>query len=439
MKSLTNFSFSFHHFGTQKLFVFLYSLIISMRFLYHIILQIVALLLPLTRFFSPKLKMFVDGRKETFSILKQTLQDSEKYIWMHVASLGEYEQGLPVMEALKKEHPQYKIVLTFFSPSGYEVKKNNTVADCTVYLPLDTAANAKRFLDRVQPHMAFFIKYEFWPNYLNALQKRNIPTYLVSGIFRENQLFFKSYGGFYRQALKAFTHLYVQNEKSKQLVNSIGFSNATVHGDTRFDRVTQIVERVQPLDFIEKFKNNTTTIVIGSSWIDDENVYLPFLNASENIKFIIAPHTIKEEEITQLISKISKKAIRYTQYKEENLKTADVFIIDTIGILTQIYAYADVAYVGGAFRTGLHNILEPATYGIPVVIGPKYEKFQEAKDLVALGSCLVVHNAKEMEDTFNLLVHDVKYRETLGQKNKDFVLQNLHATQIVMHDVKKLL
>nr|WP_317039268.1 glycosyltransferase N-terminal domain-containing protein [Paenimyroides aquimaris] len=383
------------------------------------------------------MRLFIDGRKQTFSILRQKTDRSQKYIWLHVASLGEYEQGLPVMEALKKRHPDYKIVLTFFSPSGYEIRKNNKIADITIYLPLDTKPNVKRFLDLVQPEMVFFIKYEFWPNYLNELKKRNIPTYLVAGIFRKDQLFFKGYGGFYRKALTAFHHFFVQNEVSNILLKSIGFENVTVHGDTRFDRVAEIVERVQPLDFIEKFKNNTATIVIGSSWIDDENIYLPYLNNSKNIKFIIAPHNIKEEDLNRLKQKINKKVVRYSNYNPDDLSTADVFIIDTIGILTQIYAYADIAYVGGAFRTGLHNILEPATYGAPVVIGPKYEKFQEANDLVSLGSCLVVNNIEELSNTFNELIKNTSLRKDLGSKNKNFVLKNKNATKIVMDFIEK--
>lgn len=403
-----------------------------MKFLYQIGIQIAALILPLTRFFSPKMKLFIEGRNQSFPILNEKINASENYIWVHVASLGEYEQGLPIMEAFKSQYPQYKIVLTFFSPSGYEIRKDNKIANITLYLPLDTQHNVKRFLDLVQPKMVFFIKYEFWPNYLHELKKRNIPTYLVSGIFRENQLFFKSYGSYYREALKAFTHLFVQNETSKKLLQTINFTNVTVHGDTRFDRVAQIVEQVRPLNFIEQFKNNSTTIVIGSSWIDDENVYVPYINSSKNIKFIIAPHNIKEEEISRLIKKIDKKVIRFSNYQENDLATADVFVIDTIGVLTQIYAYADIAYVGGAFKTGLHNILEPATYGIPVVIGPKYAKFQEAKDLVSLGSCLVVNNAEELSNTFNNLILNTNLRKELGQKNQDFVLKNKNATQVVL-------
>lgn len=408
-----------------------------MKFLYQLGINLAALLLPVSRFFIPKMKLFVDGRKQSFAVLENQIDKNQEYIWFHVASLGEYEQGLPVMEEIKAKYPEYKLLLTFFSPSGFEIRKNNKIADITIYLPLDTTQNVKRFLDIVQPKMVFFIKYEFWPNYLYELKNRNIPTYLISGIFRKNQLFFKWYGGFYRKALQSFDHFFVQNDASAQLLKLIDFNNSTVNGDTRFDRVAQIVERAQPLDFITEFKNNTTTIVIGSSWIDDENVYLSYLNNSKNIKFIIAPHNIKEEEITRLISKIDKKVVRYTDYKTDDLKHVDVFIIDTIGILTQIYAYADIAYVGGAFKTGLHNILEPATYGTPVVIGPKYSKFQEAKDLVTLGSCIVVNNTEELSATFNRLISDDNYRNELGTKNREFVLKNKDATKVIMDFIGK--
>lgn len=410
---------------------------LRMKFLYQLGINLAALLLPVSRFFSPKMKLFVDGRKQSFAVLRNQIDNNQEYIWFHVASLGEYEQGLPVMEEIKAKYSEYKLLLTFFSPSGFEIRKNNKIADITIYLPLDTKQNVKRFLDLVQPKMVFFIKYEFWPNYLYELKNRNIPTYLISGIFRKNQLFFKWYGGFYRKALQSFDHFFVQNDASAQLLKSINFNNATVNGDTRFDRVAQIVERVEPLDFISEFKSNTTTIVIGSSWIDDEVVYLPYLNNSKNVKFIIAPHNIKEEEITRLISKIDKKTIRYTNYKTKDLKDTEVFIIDTIGILTQIYAYADIAYVGGAFKTGLHNILEPATYGTPVVIGPKYSKFQEAKDLVALGSCLVVNNTEELTTTFNRLISDADYRNELGTKNREFILKNKNATKVIMDFIKR--
>lgn len=408
-----------------------------MKFLYQLGINLAALLLPVSRFFSPKMKLFIDGRKQSFAVLENQIDNNQEYIWFHVASLGEYEQGLPVMEEIKAKYPEYKLLLTFFSPSGFEIRKNNKIADITIYLPLDTKQNVKRFLNIVQPKMVFFIKYEFWPNYLNELKNRNIPTYLISGIFRQNQLFFKWYGGFYRKALQSFDHFFVQNDASAHLLKSINFNNSMINGDTRFDRVAQIVERAQPLNFIAEFKNNTITIVIGSSWIDDENIYLPYLNNSKNVKFIIAPHNIKEEEITRLISKIDKKTVLYTNYKTEDLKDSEVFIIDTIGILTQIYAYADIAYVGGAFKTGLHNILEPATYGTPVVIGPKYSKFQEAKDLVALGSCLVVNNTEELSATFNRLISDDHYRNELGTKSREFVLKNKNATKVIMDFIER--
>jgi len=405
-----------------------------MNFLYQIGIQLAALLLPITALFSSKMKLFIEGRRKTFSLLKEKITPEHQWIWIHVASLGEYEQGLPLMEQFKQQHPQYKIVLTFFSPSGFEIRKNNKIADITLYLPLDTRRNAKKFLNLVNPEMAFFVKYEFWPNYLNELGIRKIPTYLVSGIFRPDQLFFQSYGGFYRKSLRSFTRFFVQNTDSSHLLQSIGFTNVTVNGDTRFDRVAQIVERAQPLHFIEQFKNETFTVVIGSSWIDDEEVYLSILNKSRNTKWIIAPHNIKKEEIARLQNKIKRKTVLFTRYEEEDIAGADVFIIDTIGILTSIYAYADVAYVGGGFKTGLHNILEPATYGVPVIIGPEYEKFQEAKDLVALGSCLVIHDGEELSEVLIQLENAV-FRKELGSRNSAFVLQNKNATQVIMRSI----
>lgn len=405
-----------------------------MNFLYQIGIQLASFLLPVTGLFSAKMKLFVEGRKNVFSILEEKINKDDQWIWMHVASLGEYEQGLPVMQQLKQIHPEHKIVLTFFSPSGFEIRKNNKIADITLYLPLDTRKNVKRFLNLVNPVIVFFIKYEFWPNYLNELGKRKIPTYLVSGIFRPAQLFFKSYGGFYRQALKAFSRFFVQNDDSLRLLQSIGFTNVTVNGDTRFDRVAQIVDRVQPLDFIAKFREGIFTIVIGSSWPEDEEVYLPLVNEISGIKWIIAPHNIKTGEVTALRNKINRKTVLFTNRENEDVVEADVFIIDTIGILTSIYAYADIAYVGGGFKTGLHNILEPATFGIPVIIGPKYGKFQEAKDLVKLGSCLVVNNTQEFSQIL-LKLRDNSFRKELGSINKAFILQNKNATQVVMESV----
>ena len=267
-----------------------------MLFLYNLVISIAGFFLKIVALFSPKIKLFVEGRKNVFAILEEKIKPSDKTIWFHSASLGEYEQGLPVIEKIKEKYPAHKIIVTFFSPSGYEVRKNNTTADVTLYLPLDTKSNAKKFLKLAHPELAFFIKYEFWLNYLNELEKSQTPTYLISGIFRDNQMFFKWYGGFYRKALKAFTYFFVQNENSKEKIKSIGFDNVIVSGDTRFDRVNAILERDNTLDFIEKFKNNTPTIIIGSSWPKDEALLTEYINqASEDVKFIIAPHNIKSD------------------------------------------------------------------------------------------------------------------------------------------------
>ena len=279
-----------------------------MLFLYNIVIQITGSLLNFIALFNSKIKLFVDGRKIVFTTLEQKIKPSDKTIWFHAASLGEYEQGLPVIEKIKDKYPLHKIVITFFSPSGYEVRKNNTVADATVYLPLDSKKNAQRFLDLVHPDMVFFIKYEYWLNYLNELNELNTPTYLISGIFREEQMFFKWYGGFYRKALDTFSYFFVQNEGSKKLLQQLGKTNVVVSGDTRFDRVAAILEKDNDLDYISQFKNNTLTIVVGSSWPKDEALLLDFINSNTlNVKFIIAPHNIKADQIEQLKNSITKK------------------------------------------------------------------------------------------------------------------------------------
>lgn len=418
-----------------------------MSFIYNFLILFASQFLKLLAFFSPKIKLFVAGRKSVFETLKNNIQEIDQTIWFHAASLGEYEQGLPVIEKVKQKYPNHKIIITFFSPSGFEVRKNNTVADVTVYLPLDTISNVKQFLKFVHPEMVFFIKYEYWPNYLNELKNQNIKTYLISGIFRENQAFFKWYGGFYRKALKTFTYFFVQNESSKKLLQSIGFENVKVSGDTRFDRVVTILEKDNSLDFIAAFTNNQPIIVIGSSWPKDEELLIHFINhASNDIKFIIAPHTIDKNQILNLKSKISKKTILFSE-KEEMLKQVqqdkladfNVFIIDTIGILTKIYSYADIAYVGGGFgNPGVHNILEPATFGIPIVIGPNYSHFAEATALVGLGGCISVKNQSELNDAFNLLLQNKEERLEKGHICSTFVQMNKGATeQILKHLLTK--
>ena len=413
-----------------------------MLYIKNIITLLASQLLKLVVLFSPKMKLFVDGRKSVFQTLANKIQTSDKTIWFHAASLGEYEQGLPVIEAIKKQFPNHKIVVTFFSPSGYEVRKNNTVADVTVYLPLDTISNAKKFISLVHPEMAFFIKYEYWPNYLNELKKQQIKTYLISGILRENQAFFKWYGGFYRNALKTFEFFFVQNESSRNLLQSIGFNNVKVSGDTRFDRVVSILERDNSLDFIEQFKDNTSTIVIGSSWPKDETLLVNYINqSSDNVKFIIAPHNIKSEQIHSLYNQINKTKFKFSDYSIEtlrkpNLENYQVFIIDTIGILTKIYSYADIAYVGGGFgNPGVHNILEPATFGVPVVIGPNYSHFAEATALVNMEGCISIQNQTQLNEAFDLLLHNEDERLEKGHICSTFIQMNKGATQTIMNHI----
>jgi 3-deoxy-D-manno-octulosonic-acid transferase len=408
-----------------------------MLYLYNLIIQFAGFLLKITAIINPKIKLFVDGRKDVFKILQEKIDSEDKTIWFHAASLGEYEQGLPVIEEIKKKYPCHKIIITFFSPSGYEVRKNNSVADATVYLPMDSQKNAKYFLKLVHPEMVFFIKYEFWPNYLNELQKLKTPTYLISGIFRKNQVFFKWYGTFYKKALKSFTYFFVQNESSKELLLNIGITNVSVSGDTRFDRVATILEKDNSLDFISEFKNNTLTLVVGSSWPKDEALLVEFINrTTQKVKFIIAPHNIKEEQIQELKTSISKKVILFSEMPNKKLSDFDVFIIDTVGILTKIYSYADIAYVGGGFgNPGVHNILEPATFGIPIIIGPNYTHFSEATALVNIDGCQTVSNKEELSNILSNLITNTVIREEKGHICSTFVKMNKGATSIIMKKI----
>jgi len=411
----------------------------SMFFLYNLLVVFAGFVLKIIALFSPKMKLFVEGRRAVFSDLAQKIKPSDHTIWFHTASLGEYEQGLPVIEKVKERFPNHKIVLTFFSPSGFEVRKNNAVADVTLYLPLDTRNNAAEFIRLVHPDLVFFIKYEYWPNYLNFLKKQQIPTYLISGIFRENQMFFKWYGGFYRKALDTFNHFFVQNARSKALLSQLGKNNATVSGDTRFDRVAAILEKDNSLDFISEFKNDTLTVVVGSSWPKDENLLVNYINSTNhNVKFIIAPHNIKPEQIQQLHNSITKKTVLFSEKEGKNLSGFDVFIIDTIGILTKIYSEADLAYVGGGFgNPGVHNILEPATFGVPIVIGPNFSHFAEATALVNMEGCISISNQNELNEAFENLIQNDDIRYEKGHICATFVQMNKNATAIIMKQIPK--
>lgn len=408
-----------------------------MLFLYNFTIYIAGFFLRIIALFSPKIKLFVEGRKNVFSILKEKISTDDKTIWFHAASLGEYEQGLPVIEKIKEKYPSHKIIVSFFSPSGYEVRKNNTVADVTIYLPLDTKSNAKRFLKLVHPEIVFFIKYEFWLNYLKELEKNKTPTYLISGIFRDSQMFFKWYGGFYRNALKAFTYFFVQNESSKQKIEAIGYKNVVVSGDTRFDRVAAILERDNSLDYVENFKNKQPTIIIGSSWPKDEVLIADYINqAPDNIKFIIAPHNIKADQIINLKSQITKSTILFSEKDNKDLSLYNVFIIDTIGILTKIYSYGTIAYVGGGFgNPGIHNILEPATFGMPIVIGPNYSNFAEAVSLVALNGCTVISDVAALKVILDRLLSDNSFLREKSEICKTFIQNNEGATETILSTI----
>ena len=407
-----------------------------MKFLYNFAVFFASLLLPIIAIFNKKIKLFVNGRKETFT--KISALKGEQVIWFHAASLGEFEQARPIIEELKTTYKTYKILVTFFSPSGYEIRKNYKLADVVCYLPLDSKTDVKKFIEIVNPKMAIFIKYEFWPNLLNELKRKEIKTILVSGILREKQLFFKKYGRFMRESLDAFHHFFVQDINSKKLLNSINFKNVTVAGDTRFDRVSKILVQDNSLDFITKFKDNKYTVVAGSTWQEDEELLVNYINneASEDEKFIIAPHNIKQDLVLELQKSINKKAILFSEKRNKNLAEYQVFIIDTIGILTKIYASANLAYVGGGLKTGLHNILEPATFGIPVLIGNKYNKFKEAVDLVKIGGCISIENQDEFTQNLINLKNDENFRNLTGTINKRYIKDKLGATKLIMNYIK---
>ena len=394
--------------------------------------------MPVIGLLSSKLKLFVNGRKHTFKILKNQISKKDKVIWFHCASLGEYEQGVPVMEQLKEDYPGYKLLVTFFSPSGYEAKKNSKLPDVVCYLPLDTVGNAKKFVQLVQPELAVFVKYEFWPNYLSELKKQNIPTIFISAVFRKNQAFFKWYGGFMRKALGNADYFFVQDMESEDLIKGLGFANVSISGDTRFDRVSHQIEMNNTVNFIEEFINDRTCIVLGSTWPEDEEIFVEYINtASNDICFIIAPHEIKEQKTSSLVKKLSAKTVLYSDKEGKDLKKYQVFVMDTIGYLSRVYSYADIAYVGGAMGTsGLHNILEPATFGIPIIIGQNFENFREAIQLQKLAGLFSISSADEFAEITTKLVTDKNFREKTGMIAGHFINSNTGATQVIMERVK---
>lgn len=390
--------------------------------------------------FSPKMKAFVQGRKGLFTRLSAQMEGKSKVVWMHCASLGEYEQGLPVLEALKAEYPKIDLVVSFFSPSGYEVKYKSAKADVVTYLPLDTTANAKRFLDIVQPELAIFVKYEVWPNLFFELQERKIPNLLISALFRPEQAFFKSRGKLLRKALETLDWIFVQNRPSLNLLEKEGFTNCSLSGDTRFDRVSRQIEQNNNLDFMDAFCQQKTTLIIGSSWPEDEELFVEFLKSKSaaNIKTVIAPHSMNERGIENLHERLGSTACRYTQANTEELIAAQILILDTVGFLSKVYSYGSLAYVGGGMGTsGLHNILEAATFGLPILIGKNYQEFPEAVKLRELAGLYSVSTAQEFERLAGKLISDNSFRNQTGMICEHYVNSNTGATKKIMTHIKE--
>ena len=418
--------------------------------IYNIVIYFVLFGIAVASLFNEKVRKMWRGEREAFKILRQKVDPDAKYVWFHAASLGEFEQGRPLMERIRKDHPQYKILLTFYSPSGYEVRKNYEGADIICYMPVDTRLNAIRFLRLVRPVMAFFIKYEFWSNFLHILKHRGVPTYSVSSIFRENQVFFKWYGKSYANVLRCFTRFFVQNEESKRLLESIGITDVDVVGDTRFDRVLQIKEAAKQLPICEAFRKGTVSasaealpkedykvFVAGSSWPPDEEIFIRFFNEHKDWRLLIAPHVIAEEHLKLILSLIkSKRVVRYTQTTPEEAAEADVLIIDCFGLLSSMYNYGDVAYVGGGFGVGIHNTLEAAVWNMPVIFGPNNKKFQEAQGLLKSGGGFEIHNFEEFEGLISSMMNDEAFLKSAGEKAGAFVASLSGATDKVLAKVK---
>lgn len=409
-----------------------------MKTIYNTFIALVEKLLPVSKLFSSKMRLFVDGRKNTFNYLTTNVSTDDRIIWLHAASLGEYEQGVPILKELRTGYPEHKILITFFSPSGYEVKKDNEFASLTVYLPLDTRRNAQKFIDIVSPELALFVKYEVWPNYLKTLKEQQIPALLISGSFRPDQIYFKAYGGFFKKALHYFDYLFVQNSSSKNLLNDRGFKNVTISGDTRFDRVSSQLKMNNQLDFVETFKAGKCCLVCGSTWPEDEGLLIDFLNTyTQDIKVIIAPHQIKTQQINQFKQKLIKPSILYTEIEKKSIKDCAVLIVDTVGLLTKIYAYADIAYVGGAAgKTGLHNILEPAAFGLPIITGKNIKNFPEARELKKQQGLFSVKTTPECTQLLQQLVEDEKFKEKAGQCSRQFIQTHQGATKMIMRFIK---
>ena len=404
--------------------------------MYNIAISLYLLAIKLVGLFNKKVKLMCQGHKQVFDILRQARDKESNYLWFHAASLGEFEQGRPLIERIRKQYPQYKILLTFFTPSGYEVRKNYEGADIICYLPLDTPRNVRRFLDLARPSMAFFIKYEFWQNYMKALQHRGIPTYSVSSIFRPNQIFFRWYGVTYRKVLTRITHFFVQNEESVRLLASCGITNATIVGDTRFDRVLEIFQAAKQLPLVERFKGDCHKVLVaGSSWQPDEELIIDYFNRHPEMKLIIAPHVVNDNHLAWIEGKLNRPSMRYTKALGADLSRVDCLIIDCYGLLSSIYRYGEISYVGGGFGVGIHNVLEAAVYGIPVLFGPNNQRFREARQLLATGGAFEIHNSTDFNATMDRLFTDEAFLAQSGERAGHYVSDNAGAADAVLNEV----
>ena len=403
--------------------------------MYELVICLYTLGVAVVSLFNPKARKMWKGGHDAFRVLREQVRPDSQYVWFHAASLGEFEQGRPIIERLRAEHPEYKILLTFFSPSGYEVRKNYEGADIVCYLPLDTYFSARRFLSLVRPKAAFFIKYEFWWNYLHILKRRGIPVYSVSSIFREGQVVFRWYGKTFSNVLKCFTHFFVQNDESRRLLARLGITNVSITGDTRFDRVLQIKRQAKKLPLVEAFKQDYKVFVAGSSWPPDEDIFIRYFNERRDWKLIIAPHVIGEDHLRQIMSKLERKTVRLTKATEADVREADCLIVDCFGLLSSIYGYGDVAYIGGGFGVGIHNVLEAAVWGMPVIFGPNNKRFQEAQGLKACGGGIEIDSYEQFAAVMDTYVADKKALEEDSAKAAGYVADNAGATDGILGSV----
>ena len=411
-----------------------------MNILYDLLINIFQLHLHVLKYFNKTVFNFLNKRKKIFKKLKSNISKNEKYIWIHVASLGEYEQGLPVFKKIKSLYKDHKIVLSFFSSSGYDLRKNNPISDLTVYLPIDTSYNAKRFIDLINPEIAVFVKYEFWPNFLKYLKKNNTPTYLLAGVFRKNHWFFKPYGFWMRNNLKTFNHFFVQNNDSKNILKKYNFNNCSVMGDSRFERVLELPNQENKIKYLNKFKKSKQCFVAGSTWNEDDEIIIKFINSykENDICFIIAPHQIDLNKINKAKSFIKKKSILMSELNRDNASENSVIFIDSIGLLTSVYSYADIGYVGGGMgNTGLHNTLEPAVFKIPVIVGKNFGKFHEVSELINLKGFISIKNYHTFKTELIDLINNKKARDKMGQINYKYILNKIGASEKVITYLKQ--